>query len=102
MEYAGAIPPQAIDFTHEQEVRAIIRCHNNRETDRDDVKEIDYSRDVCEVGIPFVIDPVDLIQEVVVSPYAETWLLGLVQSVCRRYGMNKPVRLSGTVRGPEW
>ena len=58
MEYAGAIPPQAIDFTHEQEVRAIIRCHNNRETDRDDVKEIDYSRDVCEVGIPFVIDPV--------------------------------------------
>ena len=91
-----------VNFSHEQEVRAIIRCLNYKETDREDVREPDYSRDVCEVGISFGIDPGDLIQEVVVSPYAEPWMIELVQSVCRRYGINKPVRLSGMAKNPVW
>ena len=89
-----------VNFEHEREVRAIIRHHNYKETDREDVREIDYSRDVCEVGIPFAVDPADLIQEVVVSPYAESWILELVQSVCKRYGINKPIRLSGMAKNP--
>ena len=82
-----------LSFAHEQEVRAIIRCYNYRETDREDV---------CEVGIPFSVDPVDLVQEVVVSPYAESWMLELVRSVPRRYGLNNPVRPSSMVRNPIW
>ena len=91
-----------LSFAHEQEVRAIIRCHSYKETDRQDVREIDYSRDVCEVGMAFAVDPSDLIQEVVVSPYADTWISGLVQSVSARYGVNKPVTQSGMARNPEW
>ena len=91
-----------LSFAHEQEVRAIIRCYNVKETDREDVKDIDFSRDVCEVGIPFSVEPADLVQEVVVSPYAESWMLELVRSVSKRYGLNNPVRPSGMVRDPIW
>ena len=91
-----------LSFSHEQEVRAIIRCHSYNETDREDVREIDYSKDVCEVGIPFTVDPAELIHEVVVSPFAEPWIVKLVQSVSNRYGISSLVRPSGMVKDPNW
>ena len=91
-----------LSFKHEQEVRAIITCHNTEPTDRPDVMENYYSTDVCDVGIPFAIDPTDLIQEVVVSPYAESWTFELVQAVCAKYGITAPVRLSSMASGPAW
>ena len=91
-----------LSFGHEREVRAIIRCHNYKETDRPDVKEIDYRKDVCEVGMHFTVNPADLVQEVVVSPYAESWILGLVASVSKRYGICNVVRPSGMVKNPVW
>ena len=90
-------------FAHEREVRAIIRCHNYKPTDQDDVQQIDYSSDACEVGIPFAVDPADLIHEVVVSPYSEPWMLDLVRSVVsKRYGIGCLVRPSGMVKDPTW
>lgn len=91
-----------LSFAHEQEVRAIIRCHNYKETDRPDVREIDYSEDVCDVGLPFAVDPADLIHEVVVSPYAQSWMLDLIRAVSERYGVRKPVSPSAMVRIPVW
>ena len=79
-----------------------MQCFKYRPTDRPDVQRYDYSSDVCEVGMPFAVDPVDLIQEVVVSPYAESWMLDLVRSVCKRHGMANPVRTSDMKKEPGW
>ena len=91
-----------LSFAHEKEVRAIFKRKIYKQTDRPDADTPDYSRDVCEVGMPFAVDPTDLIHEVVVSPYAESWLLELVQSVCKRYGIDKAVRTSGMLKPPAW
>ena len=91
-----------VSFGHENEVRAILSCHNLTETDRSDVKKIDYSKDICEIGMPFSIDPEELIQGVVVSPYAESWILDLAASVSKRYGIGDVVRPSSMSRNPVW
>ncbi len=91
-----------LSFAHEQEVLATVQRFNYKPTDRDDIQAIDYSKDVCDVGMPLAVDPADLIQEVVVSPYAESWLLGLVQAMSERYAIPIPVRLSGMVKDPLW
>ena len=77
-----------IGFMYEQEVRALITEYNYREdpNGRDDVKDIDFSKDVCDVGIHYDVNPDQLIQEVVVSPYAAPWLVELTRSVIERYG----------------
>lgn len=91
-----------LGFAHEQEVRAIITCHNTKPTDRPGEVQNNYSTDVCDVGMSFAIDPTDLIQEVVVSPYAQSWTFELVQAVCTRYGINAPVKLSSMASEPAW
>ena len=85
-----------LSFEYEREVRAIMAFRYP------DEGKVDYPSDICEVGLSFPIDPVDLIQEVVVSPYAEPWTFDLVHAVCTRYGVAAPVRLSSMVSGPAW
>ena len=91
-----------LSFAHEREVRAVMQCFNFRPSDKANGSEYDYSRDVCNVGIPFAVDTNDLIQEVVVSPYAESWMFELVRSVCKRYGMSITVRKSDLAKDPVW
>lgn len=91
-----------LSFSHEREVRAVMQCFNFRPTDRSDVSAYDYSKDVCDVGILFPVDTDDLIQEVVVSPYAEPWMFELVRSVCKRYGISTTVRKSDMGKDPVW
>ena len=91
-----------LSFAHEREVRAIFKHFIYKQTDRPDADTRDYSRDVCEVGIPYAVDPTDLIHEIMVSPHAESWLPELVQSVCKRYGIDKTVRTSGMLKPPGW
>ena len=91
-----------VSFSHEQEVRAIISCQQHKPTDKPDVVTVDYSKDVCDVGMPFPVDPVKLIQEVVVSPYAEPWIHELVVTVSKRYGLGSVVIPSGMVKTPVW
>ena len=69
---------------------------------REDVKGIDSSKDVGDVGIYYDIDPTDLIQEVVVSLYAAPWLLELTQLVSKRYGLHVLVRKSELASNPIW
>ena len=95
-----------IGFKHEQEVRAIVTEYIYKKKEdpdgREDVKIVDSSKDVCDVGIHYDIDPADLIQEVVVSPYAARWLLELTQSVSKRYDLDVPVRQSELAGNPIW
>lgn len=85
-----------LSFEYEREVRAIMGFLDP------DEGQADHPSDICDVGLPFPIDPVELIQEVVVSPYAEPWTLDLVQAVCDRYGVAAPVRLSSMASEPAW
>lgn len=85
-------------FEHEKEVRAItlggfelvksgrIRAAQGRH----------------EIGAYYAVDISHLITEVVVAPYADDWLIELVQSVASRYGMTGPVRKSRLSETPRW
>ena len=87
-----------IEFQDEREVRAILDMAPTRPDpnypERSDVVAIDYSQEVCEVGMGFDIDPGALVHEVVVSPFAPNWLAELVERVVKRYGFTFPVRQS--------
>lgn len=95
-----------IEFQDEREVRAIMSATpyvpDPAHPDRDDVRAPDYSRDVCDVGLGYEINPADLIHEVVISPYAQSWLSELVARVIDRYGLQIPVSQSQLLGTPRW
>ena len=102
-------------FEHEHEVRALITEHiesaspteprprppvSNRFSYR--AKYIDYSTDVCDVGLYYGVDVRQLILEVVVSPYAPRWIVDLTRSVVDRYRFQLRVRQSDLAKRPRW
>ena len=95
-----------IEFQDEREVRAIMSATpyvpDPAHPDRDDVKVPDYSRDICDVGLGYEVNPVDLIHEVVISPHAQSWLTELVARLMERYGLQIPVSQSQLLRVPSW
>ena len=48
------------------------------------------------------VDLDQLIEEVVISPYAEDWLHELIYSVTQRYGLKAPIRGSSLSDSPTW
>ena len=83
-------------FEHEKEIRAIVgeippKGHG-----------VDFSRDICDIGKYYEIDPPILIQEVVVAPFAPDWFLELVKSVTVRYNFEFPVEKSALADNPTW
>ena len=104
-----------ISFEHEHEVRALITEHKERasatrpkqrpvgsERFSYSARDVDYSTDVCDVGLNYDVDVGQLILEVVVSPYAPPWLVDLTCSVVERYGFAFPVRQSDLAKEPRW
>ena len=83
-----------LGFEHEKEVRAVITCTVGERTDR--------FRDENENGIHVQVDPMDLIQEVVVSPYAEDRQYNLARLVCERYKLDERLRASKMKLPPNW
>lgn len=81
-------------FEHEREVRALY--FKIPSTD----KKIDYSSDICDIGLYFDVNIATLVKEIVVAPYAEDWFLELVQSVASRYNLKAPVRRSAFAESP--
>ena len=84
-----------LGFVHEREVRAIIVLGHQERAHR-------AAHVVRDVGMRVPVDPSDLIQEVVVSPYGEDWMLELVERVCTRYGIDAPVKKSSMAKVPSW
>ena len=83
-------------FEHENEVRALniaFPTHNGK---------IDLSQDVYDVGTYYEVDLSLLIKEVIVAPYAEDWLVELVQSVAARYTLKAPISRSSLADAPTW
>lgn len=73
-------------FEHEREVRALTRISG----------EVPAEGEFREVDLSI------LVHEVLVAPYATDWLVELVESVTRQYGLSVPVCRSGLAATPVW
>ena len=89
-------------FAHEQEVRAIILRSPLMIDLPDGTQRVDWTRDICDVGVRVPIDTLQLIQGVVVAPFAQEGYRGLVQDLTGRYGITVDVRQSELTRLPFW
>ena len=91
-------------FNHEQEVRAIIRSAAHFLLGDDPSFKIEESGTFSFVGsgVYSRVDLGRLVQEVIVSPYADEWFHELVQSVAQRYGLTAPIRRSSLFDKPTW
>ena len=91
-------------FSHEREVRAIMRSAAHFLLGDDPSLKI-----VDSATFPFSgrgtyarVDLSQLVQEVVTSPYAGNWFHELAQSVAQRYGLTASIRRSSLCGKPTW
>ena len=56
--------------------------------------------DICDIGMSFNIDVKKLIDEVIISPYAEGWVTDTVKSVVHKYGFDFEVNPSELLENP--
>ena len=83
-------------FSHEREVRAIVRIipfENGKPN---------TFRDIGDSGRYFDVDLSLLIQEVIVAPLAPDWLFELIRSIANRYNLRVPINKSTLAEGPAW
>lgn len=57
---------------------------------------------ICDVGNYYEVDLSQLVQDVVVAPYAAGWFLELIESVATRYNLEAPVVRSTLGDNPTW
>ena len=86
-------------FEHEHEVRVLIEVESLlRNYFRDQgINEILFERELYKIGMPIEISVETLIGEnsgVVISPYAEQWVVDTVASIVEQYGFQFPVNRS--------
>ena len=91
-------------FEHEHEVRVIIDVDRfvrehleglNLKT----ILETEFP-DICDIGMLFNADVKRLINEVIISPYAEKWVTDTVKSVVHKYGFDFEVSPSELLDDP--
>ena len=95
------------EYEHEQEVRLIVDIDpfvmdalNDQTVETvDTFLEIGLP-DICDIGMPFNIEVNELIDEVIVSPYAEDWITETVRSVVQKFGFNFEVNPSTLLNAP--
>ncbi len=92
------------EYEHEQEVRFIVDIVPAANVPADVPLETFLKNelpDMCDTGIPVNIDVSKLIDEVIISPYAESWVTQTVQSVVDQYGFNFEVNSSTLLDEPD-
>ncbi len=86
-----------IEFDTDRELRVVMD-----ETVYTDITEHtrtpDISSEICEIGLPYKVDPQILIREIVVGPGTDHWKFDLIQSVVEKYELDVPVRRSSLRR----
>ena len=55
------------------------------------VRTPDYSREICDIGLPYKVDPKVLIHEIVVGPGTDAWVVDLIRSIAGKYELDAPV-----------
>ena len=88
-----------LGFEHERELRVLTQP--KPEMDGYPGKP-DLSAPLYEKGKSYRVDLEDVIQGVVVAPFAEDWFFDLVVSVTKRYGISVRVRRSELAKMPIW
>ena len=95
------------EYEHEQEVRLIVDidpvvmdAFNNQTVETVDTFLETGLPDICDIGMLFNIEINKLIDEVIVSPYAEDWITEAVRSVVRKFGFNFNVNPSTLLDDP--
>ena len=81
------------NFDSEREVRVVLTDlleHQTEAAEPNQEREVLFMEPADE-GRFYGVDPTELIREIVISPYAQPWLLELTRSVMRRYGLDVPV-----------
>lgn len=88
-------------FQHEQELRAIIVRipYKERKHGKDDL-EVDLKKEVVDVGVYVNVELDVLSERVYVSPTAQEWFNSLVDSILRRYEIEKKIEQSSLAKGP--
>ena len=92
-------------FEHEREVRIIIDVepfvteHFEGFINLKAILETEFP-DIYDIGMSFNVDVKRLINEVIISPYAEKWLTGTVKSVVHKYGFDFEVNPSELLDDP--
>lgn len=99
-------------FVHEREFRAIIDASpfvTNQlipqllpQGHSDDVRTLLNNEfpDVCEAGMSLKIDVNTLICELIISPYADKWIVRTIKSIVEQYGFQFPVKQSQLLKPP--
>ncbi len=82
-------------FEHEHEVRALL-LHAADNGNKGIVPDLQPPGVNCDVDLP------KMIEEVVVTPFAQDWLVEVVNGVASRYGLAAPVRKSALADKPIW
>ena len=85
-------------FTSEREVRIAKFA----DLPTIDGHHIDLTRDIEESGIHLPVDMSILVQRIVISPLAGSWLLSLVRSIVEKYDLTVDVSASAMSRPPSW
>lgn len=91
-------------FEYEQEVRVIIDTEQFimdyvRSNPAETIVENEFP-DICETGMSFNVDVTKLINEVIISPRAEEWIIDTIKSVIQQYGLEFPVYKSTLLDSP--
>ncbi len=89
-------------FEGEREVRAIMFDLFDHRGPDDRVFRSHTSCPECvgDTGRFYRVDASQLIREIVISPFAATWVLGEVEMLVRKYGLNMPVLPSSISEEP--
>ena len=78
-------------FEHEREVRAVAAPGRRVNEAKDESRPL---------GVEYPIDPEQLIEAVVVSPYSPDWLQDVIQSILAKYEINSTVERSALDQPP--
>ncbi len=91
-------------FSHEQEFRIVLRDENLVEGYQSPKEHVSSLMEEAEPGRGLKVDVESLIEEIVISPVAPSWLSRLVKEVTRNncYQLNLPVRDSEITGVPFW
>ncbi len=74
-------------YSYEDEIRLIHDLFSLEET-------IDWTKSEIENGLFISVDLDQMIEEIVVGPYAPIWFVSLIEDLISEYGLIKPVNMS--------
>jgi hypothetical protein len=96
----GAFFSKRKSFDHEKEIRAVIQTPQIIPLERLFENGMISETSICETGIYIPVSLETLIHKFYVSPTSPDWFKNLIESVVKKYGLEKDVRRSSLIDDP--